>query len=391
MKILGIPTSPRCAKVSRQRLDEILQANDIFNAIHEIGYEGHVSNSEALLLAAMWGAGKENVDVELIYPNQTIPDDFDGIVFASPVYFGDRSSYLHDLICTMNLKDKAVGIVSSGAKRNGGQETTNIYALYDCLTKGAVITGNGPPTAQYGGTGWAGNKTAIVNDDFGIKTSFGTGMQVARLSKMMNLANGIEKPNILFLIMTSGGIDFPISEFKNSYTELLDITPMNIKRCAACPVCPNGNLNKKYTCIISGDDMQEIHKHIIDADCVVFVSSMSDAPVDVYQIFMERTRFVRRNHFELSERVYSSISYTQSMTDIFPLRAMTSMLRQNMFCLPFYRSFRGFSNIYATDYVQTIEKYTNKSKEYRKVSGVDFEYTAVGYEDAKRNEKAYRD
>lgn len=391
MKVLGIPTSPRCAKVSEQRLDKILQADDIFNAVHEIGYEGKVSNSEALLLAAMWGAKKEHVDVELIYPGQTVPDDFDGVVFASPVYFGDRSSHLHDRIRAMDLKDKAVGVVSSGAKRNGGQETTNIYALYDCLTKGAVITGNGPPTAQYGGTGWAGNKTAIVNDDFGIKTSFGTGTQVAKLSKMARLVEGDEKPNILLLIMTPGVLNFPMSEFKNSHIEILDLTPKHIKRCAACPVCPNGDLEKDYTCIISGDDMPEIHNYILDADCVIFVSAMSDAPIDMYQTFMERTRFVRRNHFELAERVYSSISYTQSMTDIFPLRAMTSMLRQNMFCLPFYRSFKGFSNMYTTDYIKMIEKYANKSKEYRKVSGIDSEYTAVGYEDAKRDEEAYRD
>jgi multimeric flavodoxin WrbA len=391
VKIIGIPTSPRCAKISEQRLYEIVESEDVFNAIHEIGYEGKVSNSEALLLAAMWGARREHVDVELVYPGQPVPEDFDGVVFASPVYFGDRSSHLHDFIRSMDLEDKAVGIVSSGAKRNGGQETTNIYALYDCLTQGAVITGNGPPTAQYGGTGWAGNKTAIVNDDFGIKTSFGTGRQVAKLSKIIRMAEGETKPNILLLVMTPGVLNFPMSEFRNSYTEVLDLTSKNIKRCVACPVCPNGDLKKDYTCIISGDDMPEIHKFLHDADCAIFASGMSDAPIDMYQTFMERTRFVRRNHFELAERVYSSMSYTQSMTDIFPLRAMTSMLRQNMFCLPFYRNFQGSSNMSTTDYIKVIEKYANKSKEYRKISGIDFEYTAVGYEDAKRDEEAYRD
>jgi len=389
MKILGVVSSHRYSKISDSRLDKVLTSVDIVDAVYDIGYKGKVSNSQALLLAAMCGVNKSGADVEIIYPGQPIPQNFDGVVLSTPVYFGDRSSYLHDFIRNTDLTDKAVGIVSVGAKRNGGQETTNIYALYDSLDKGALITGNGPPTAQYGGTGWAGNKTSIVSDDFGIKTSYGTGSQVAKLAKLIKSPESIRKPNILLLVVTEDKIDFSfVSKFKNSNVKILDVTKENIKRCVACPVCPNGDLDAKYTCIIPNDGMYRMYDDIIAADGVIFVSGTNDTN---FQVFIERTRFIRRNHFEWSERVYSSLSETESITDILPIRIMTNLLRQNMFGLPFFRKCRGFTNMDFDIYIDMVEKYTRKSITLRKDSSTDFEYKAVGYEDAKRNEKAYRD
>jgi multimeric flavodoxin WrbA len=392
MKILGVATSPRCSGVTQALLDDIVVSKDISDTIYQIGYKGKISNSEALLLAALWGAKQEGADVEIIYPNKSAYDvKYDGVILATPVYFGDRSSGLHDFIHhEADFSGKAVGIVSAGAKRNGGQETTNIYALYDCLSRGALITGNGPPTAQYGGTGWAGNKTAIVNDDFGIKTSYGTGRQVAKLARLATSEESNRKPNIVFLIVTKDKISHNFSKiFQNFNVSVVDITKLNIKRCVACPVCPNGDLSDSYTCIIRNDDMRKAQEVMKDADCIVFVSATDDLH---FQVFIERTRFIRRNHFELSERVYSSMSFTNSITDILPLRVMTNMLRQNMFGIPFYKKFdMYYSNMQIESYVSMLEKYTRKSITARKISGVDYEYTAVGYEDAKRDEKAYRD
>ena len=392
MKVIGIVTSPRCGKVSKERFNKIIDSDDIMNSIYEIGYEGKVSNSECLLLAAMWGAYKEGADVEIIYKDDPVPD-FDGVVLSSPVYFGDRSSGLYDFILSTNLKGKAVGVVSSGAKRNGGQETTNIYALYDCLDKGSLITGNGPPTAQYGGTGWGGNKTAIVNDDFGIKTSYGTGKHVCKLSRLVTSKEAERKSNILFLCMTTDWtmideIKDLQKKFKNSNVEILDISKMKIKKCVGCPVCPNGDLSKEYKCI-QQDDMKIIREYMIKADCIIYATGIHN---EIFQRFIERTRFIRRTHFELAERVYSSFHKTYSITDILPLRVMTNMLRQNMFGLPFYHRFSTtFSNINMDEYIDIIEKYTKKSITMREISGIDYEYTAVGYEDAKIDEKAYRD
>lgn len=387
MKIIGIVSSPRYSKIPQDRITEIMNSEDIIASIYEIAYEGKISNSQSLLLSALWGAHKEGANVEVIYPDDDIPN-FDGVILSSPVYFGDRSSILQDFIMNIDLQEKAVGVVSTGAKRNGGQETTNIYALYDCLDKGSLITGNGPPTAQYGGTGWAGNKTAIVNDDFGIKTSYGTGMQVTKLAKLINTPESQTKPNIVFVLVTDDEIDLKFMEdFTESNIEVIDIANKRIKRCVGCPICPNGDLDKEYKCI-QKDDMVEIREKMISADCIIFVSGNVNKN---FQKFIERTRFIRRTHFELGERVYSSLNVSSKITNIMSLRIMTNMLRQNMFGLPFFRKFKDYNNMEYLNYVKKIEQFTRKSKAFRELTGVDTEYTPVGYEDATLTEKAYRD
>ena len=104
MKIIGVASSPRVGRVTEEELSKVLLSNDINAAIHEIGYQGKVSNSEALLLAAMWGAHKEGAGVELVYPGDTLPDKYEGIVLSTPVYFGDRSSDLHNFITVTDSK-----------------------------------------------------------------------------------------------------------------------------------------------------------------------------------------------------------------------------------------------------------------------------------------------
>lgn len=391
MKILGVVSSPRVG--FKGDLRRVIESRDIHDTIYNICYEGKVSNSEALVLAALHGAHQEGADVELVYSVDDLPAHWDGAVFGTPVYFGDRSSGLHDFISTVELKNKAIGVVSCGAKRNGGQETTNIYALYDSLDKGALITGNGPPTAQYGGTGWAGNKTAIVNDDFGIKTSWGTGRQVARLAKVINTV--IEESTvgkILIMKMTSDSVFDHFDECSaffppDTNVRRITIPDKKIMSCVGCPVCPNGDLSKDYKCIMK-DDMREIREAMVWADAIIYLVGKSHSH---FQHFIERTRFIRRNHFDLNERVYSCMSIGASITDITPLRIMTNMLRQNMFGLPFYKEIDKSRNIHPLDYIHMISIYARKSKIMRRISGIDHEYTNVGYEDAKLDEKAYRD
>ncbi len=402
-KVIGLMGSLRGCKVPLDTLYSVLDTNNIADEIYRIGSEKRLSNSEALLLAALWGAKQENIEVEFVRSGAITPD-FSGIVISSPVYFGDRSSLVDDFIREQDtFRNKAVGVVSSGAKRNGGQETTNVYALYDCLGKGAIITGNGPPTGQYGGTGWAGNKGAIIDDDFGIKTSIGTGRRVARLAKIITRPDYTNQVKVLFIV--TNVVDSKLERrFVNSIRELpfstnveldiLDISKRNIRRCRACPICPNGDIDEVYTCIVRDDDMKDIHSHIIDSDCIVLASCISSSETSSkFQIFMERSRFVRRHHYELADRVYSSYSWSDSLVDVFPLRTMTSFLRQNMFALgPFYRKFDSHESVSKESYVNNLEKFTQKTKQARIHNSVDAEYTPVGYEDAGRDkEQAYRD
>lgn len=373
IKIIGVLSSPRVYKISTQEEKNILESSDIMSSLYEVGNKGKISNSQVLLLAALWGAKKEGAEVRIVYPGDLTPK-FDGAVLSTPVYFGDRSSTLQDFIHRIPLERTAVGVVSSGAKRNGGQETTNAFTLFDCSMKGALVTGNGPPTAQYGGTGWAGNKTAIINDDFGIKTSYGTGRQVVRLVKTILTEEEEVKPNIL--IITDGYES--LSGFTNSKVKTLNLNNLYIKECKGCPICPNGDVNKNYTCMIH-DDMEKVQQEVSWADCIILLISKNTGDI---QRFMERTRFIRRNHFELSEKVFSAVS---SISDVKLMKSMCHMLRHNMFGLPMYNKGKW------ENYVATIEKYTKKSKIFREKNRHYYKYTPVGYEDAKIADKAYKD
>jgi len=401
--------------------------DDVLELIYKLGGDHKISNSEALLLAAMCGSHEMGLRTKFLRLNDhfslfdsrpydpdalnAVLEETNGFLLSSPVYFGDRSSLIADLIkFFQNSKDerrlpldgKAIGTVSVGAKRNGGQETTNIYALYDCLDLGACVVGNGPPTSQHGGTGWAGNIGAIIDDNFGLGTSKGTGRRVGLLSKVLNLPNDSAPVRILFLVTQADNRGNFIEKIRNLpfsgdvETDILDLTDMNIKRCLACPICPQGNLNQEYTCVIppeSGkgekDDMQLIHSHLIKADCIVLAHySGVDAGPGRFQTFMERTRFMRRNNFELADRMFSVFTETDSLTDIHPLRFMTSFLRHNLFIVgPFYRAFQKLGgdfvheNMLAQTFAERIEAVTRKSRWAKEIRLNKFgsTYEPVGY------------
>jgi multimeric flavodoxin WrbA len=401
--------------------------DDVLGVIYKLGGDHRISNSEALLLAAMYGSHEVGVRTKFLRLNDHFPlfdsrpndpdalngvlDKTNGLLLSSPVYFGDRSSLIADLIrffrdsggdSRFPLDGKAVGTLSVGAKRNGGQETTNVYALYDCLDLGACVVGNGPPTSQHGGTGWAGNIGAIIDDNFGLSTSKGTGRRVGLLCKVLNLANTSVPVRVLFLVTRSDREGRFIEKIKNLpfsgdvETDILDLSDVSIKRCLACPICPGGALDKEYTCIIpresakgEKDDMRLIHSHLIKADCIVLAHySCADAGPDRFQTFMERTRFIRRNNFELADRMFSIFMETDSLTDIYPLRFMTSFLRHNLFIVgPFYRALQKpgeksvHENIPSQAFAKRIEAVTRKSRYARDISLNRFgsTYEPVGY------------
>lgn len=270
-------------------------------------------------------------DIADIVPFQS---DFDGVILSTPVYFGSCSSGIQDFIRECDLTDKAVGCLSVGAKRNGGQETAILHALWLALQKGAVVTGNGPPTSQYGGTAWGGNMGAVVSDNFGIETSIGTARQVVELARILK-REPIKRSKVIISIPPIG---------------------LNIKPCLACPVCPNGDLTADYTCIID-DGMKKVRESIKNADAICADSADP--------VMMERTRFIRRNHFEWSGK----FGIAKGL-DYFRIRMMAFFLRQNMF--------------YIDDHDQ-LHKHAGKS------GRIHAPYVPVGYEDAKDGESCYRD
>ena len=55
MKIICVSTSPRYNKIDRDRIELLMKYDDVIEAVYEIGYEGKISNSQGLLIAAAWG------------------------------------------------------------------------------------------------------------------------------------------------------------------------------------------------------------------------------------------------------------------------------------------------------------------------------------------------
>ncbi|MBC2716501.1 MAG: hypothetical protein HF978_14445 [Desulfobacteraceae bacterium] len=416
---------------SRMNADRVINTitncrsfEDLFNLIYKEGGDRKISNSEALLVAALYGAIDAGSDIKYFKLKDLFPlncaahkpsiknsqIEADGYIISSPVYFGDRSSLIADWLKSLNfqqekllpLDGKAAGVVSVGAKRNGGQETTNIFFLSDVLEMGAAVVGNGPPTSQYGGTGWAGHMGTIIDDNFGLMTSMGTGQRVSILSKCLNIEEISSTARILFLVTCKDKHkklirkieSLPFSE--KIELKVLDISELHIHRCIACNICPNGNLESEYKCIIpsdsgkaENDDMRFIQHEMVKADTIVLTSyNGNDAGKDNYQPFIERTRCLRRDNYVLSDRLFSVFVCTSSMTDITHIRALSSFLRHNMFILgPFYKEIVDKTgdcldaNIGLDFFAKRLELYTLKMAKARrsKISNFEYLYKPIGY------------
>jgi multimeric flavodoxin WrbA len=288
-----------------------------------------------------------------------------GIIIISPVYFGDRSSVTGKFMqLAMNkqfLQEKVVATCSVGAKRNGGQETTNIFLLYEALNLGAYIVGNGPKTSQYGGTAWAGDKGKVLNDALGIETTFGTGVRVAQVCNILKnrASNGkylVPRTNIVILI-TMDTPDHKLKHFLTKYLQnahldtsdisfkVIELINNEIERCIACNICPipkyleqDPSTNQDtYACIIrkQSDSLDHLRDELLKADGVILAGLNSRDMSDVlsrYQLFMERSRFIRRNDFEMTNiplcgLVVSEVgAYTNPIHN---LKVMASFMRHN--------------------------------------------------------------
>ena len=245
------------------------------------GNDQVITNSDALTLAALYGA-KGAADIEFhkltsylgldeSYADMHIDRDrmepladalqrADGIVLGTPVYFGDRSSLMHTFLNFAAdrdlLQDKVVGTVSCGSKRNGGQETANVYALFESLDHGAYIVGNGPKTCQYGGTGWGGDIGDVATDDFGLETSMGTGLRVSGVAQLRNAAEGAEESRVAEATPDPFTVGVLITRDKNGEVRssvertisridhaedvefnVVDFTESYVQACIGCDVC----------------------------------------------------------------------------------------------------------------------------------------------------------
>lgn len=281
----------------------------------------------------------------------------DGVILSTPVYFGDRSSVANKFLqftARKNLlQNKIFGVASVGAKRNGGQETCNIYSMIETLNQGALVVGNGPPTSQYGGTAIGGNPGDVLEDESGIDTAFGVGMKVAHVSELYSkekhpAGNVRIRVDILVTMDTSERFlakylkDLTIRTAKTTpwvefvIHELIDST---IYRCLGCTVCPvpPGDSEKTTKCTIKDpeDCLEKLRESLRGSDCAIIAGlNILDYEKIIfrYQVLTERMRYIRRSNFELTDLLIAGLCYNQfgaTANSIHSIKTLTSYIRHN--------------------------------------------------------------
>ena len=316
--------------------------DETFKALGKLRGERGLSNSEASMAAALWGASKEGATIDHVAlaphfpPNGKVKDAAglksrlmaaDALIVGGPVYFGDRGSLVQSLFdfiagdpeLKASIKGKVYGGLAVGAKRNGGQETTLIFQMLDMLQMGAITIGNGhETTAQYGGTSVGGDVGTLAKDAYGIETCIGTGRRAAHVADMLARGgNGETLVNKLKLQVwllqdaeDQRGAKYFASwakemEARNPHVQvtLFNAAASEVVRCIACDLCPT-HLGERedYRCIITSSDdfFVKHHRALIEADAILVAAYSPENRGElksVYQQFIERTRYLRRDNY----------------------------------------------------------------------------------------------
>ena len=326
-----------------------------------------LSNSETALSAALWETLQAGCEIEHISLSEFFLAsgrvqnadvlkkklmESDGILVSGPVYFGDRSSLLQKMIDFIqgdetlkeNLENKVYAGISVGAKRNGGQETSLVYNLYDFVRFGMLGVGNSSDTtSQYGGTCVAGDVGTAYKDHYGIETSMGTGKRLAEVV-MYNCSNAVlkTKSNILFLILQDKDnvaqniCNDIVSSFPNEEFKVIVICEKRILPCIACDICPTHiHTDEVYRCIVKNknDCFDTLHNELFDFDAIIPVvySPLDRTSIKTgYQTFLERTRYLRRGDYLWSNTVVAPLVIEDiGGQDNYAMRCLTAFVRHH--------------------------------------------------------------
>lgn len=282
----------------------------------------------------------------------------DGVVLNTPVYFGDRSSVANKAMqltgLHKSLEGKVLGAASVGAKRNGGQETCNIYALLEALSQGALGVGNGPPTSQYGGTAVGGHPGHVLDDEWGLATTYGVGRRVAQATEVWTKGLEAQKaapdaPCRVTIIVTMDTAERELtSRLRHLADRAMAILPWadvrvhevldaSIYRCLGCRDCPGDTDAAPPRCVIKdpGEPLEILREQLRESDGLIVAGlNLKDAERIMYryQVLIERTRFLRHNDFELMHLLVTPLVYNQvgAMSNpIHTVKTITSYIRHN--------------------------------------------------------------
>jgi len=330
----------------------------------------NMSNSEILLAAGLWGAKNKGTEIGHVSLAEYFPDqrpesrylnlltekvrEADAILLSGPVYFGDRSSLAHDFMQMLRrnpelVKDKLFAGIAVGAKRNGGQETSLIYQIMDFINLGMLGVGNDAgTTAQYGGTGHAGDIGSAAKDEYGINTSIGTGNRIAQVLKLKKFTENIGlKDKVKIGIIILQDVEQRARHFVEKQILASDLgnkadfkffyfVREQVQRCIGCDICPTTiDKDEVYRCIVQDEEDLFVrhHKMIVDMDAILlggYSPESYDDITSVYQSFIERTRYLRRGDYVFTNRLVAPLIFqeTGSREDL-QIRIITSMIRHH--------------------------------------------------------------
>ena len=196
IKIVGICCSPRKGKTTAAALQVCLDAAKAVDPRIEVEF----IELAGLKLPGQVAAGVplepgEQDDFPQFIPKLTDPR-VAGIIFGTPVYFGNMSYLCNTFLdrCMVFNKSKALGnkvagVVAVGGGRNCGLELTVRSVQVALMSQQMIVVGDAPPTGHWGGTLWAGNPAVnagptpdVTRDESGIATVKNLGRHVAEMA-----------------------------------------------------------------------------------------------------------------------------------------------------------------------------------------------------------------
>ncbi len=215
INIIGISASPRVNSNSKYLLESSI-AHLKQHANEDLEYEIiDLKEKKINPCRACAVCGKDKTSGDFIPCAQNGTDDVqdifekmihaDGVIVASPVYFGVLADIFHRFINrtrllrhqNFRLANKPVGIMAVAGRRSGGGEIAIMSAWNPFIRNGCLLVGNGGGTSQYGAIAWAGAPGSIAQDHWGMLQGRQVAERVysvARLIKAGGLAEGYAFP-----------------------------------------------------------------------------------------------------------------------------------------------------------------------------------------------------
>jgi len=185
----------------------------------------------------------------------------------------------------------------------------------------------------------------MPKDTYGLNTCIGTGRRVANVAEMKILGQGYELKstvNIGVWILQDKNKELinylaPICQelSDSAQFEFIDLTDSTILPCMACDICPcRVGKDLDYRCIRGkNDDMYAFHERLLSCDVIIpaMLSPRNHQGLQsTYQQFLERTRYIRRGDYALSDRLIAPLVMSElGSSENLNIRMITSLIRHH--------------------------------------------------------------